>query len=814
MTFLNDLRYALRMLARGPGLALTAVLTIGVGIAATAVIFAAIDSLLLKPLPIAEPDGLVAVTERLTPREEGLAPRTRHVFDYPRYAALRDGGRDVLDLAGFIGARVSLRAGEEAEVTEGLYTSANYFDVLGVRPAVGRFFSEGVGRDGEDAAVVVLGEHVWQRDFGGDPSVMGRTVHINGQPVTVIGVAPRGFHGTMPIVRTDFWLPLEAQPLLEPHAMPYTANNILWMEVFGRLAPGTGLAQAQEALSVVSRGLDDDGSSSRALGAVLEPLRAIPEDSRGAIFGFMALLQAASAVVLLIASVNVAGVLLARASARRREIAVRLALGASRGRLVRQFLVESTLLFSLGGAAGLLLAVGAAHLLSGWRPPPPISLVLDLSIDARVVAVAMLAALLTGLIFGLAPALQSTRPALVPALKEGSTGGDRRRTRLRAAFVVGQLAMLMLLISVTGLFVRSIQNALGGDLGFEYAGVVTTELDPSLAGYDAERGALFFEQFLERARQIPGVRSASLAAGFPAASRYFMMEAHAPGAESGEADRIRVGHNVVATDYFRTLRIPLLAGRDFDTGDRAGAQPVAIVNESLARRAWPGEDPIGRELRIGNDYVRVVGLVKDGRTRDNPSAGPEPYVYRPVAQFPNSRLALVVHAPGAEARTLAAIRAELRALDPNLPPISAKPLVATIGLGLLPQRIAASAIGGFGLVGLLLAALGLYGIIAFQVTQRTREIGVRIALGAHTGEVVQLVLRQGLGMIAAGLGLGLVLALGASRLISGMLYGTGPLDFTTYLAASLLLVAVGLAASWLPARRAASIDPMSALKAE
>lgn len=815
----QDLRYAFRVLGKAPGSTAISVLLIAVGVAATTVILSVANALLFRPLPVDDPSTLVRVQEVQAPRGPGMEETHRRVFSFPRYAGLRDAAGDFLELAAVGMERVSLRAGERVEAIYGLYASDNYFRVLGLSPARGRFFGAAPGAEpgtGGAEPVVVISHHLWQSWFDGDPGVVGRPITVNGQPLTVAGVAPAGFSGTTVGLAYDLWLPLEIFPQLNPGTDIHTPGRQSWLELEGRLAPGVSAEQAATRLASAVDALGPEVASAPATtGVRVDALNGVPAEFRGGVLGFTLLLQVTALLVLLIASANVAGVLLARASARRREIAVRLAIGAGRGRLIRQLVTESVVLFLLGGGAGLILAAWGTELLALYRPPGILRVGLDIGLSPGIAGIALLVAFVTGIGCGLAPALQASRPALVPALKEGTTGGDRRRSRLRGAFVVGQLATSLVLLTTAGLFVRSLQETLASDPGFDFDGVVTAELDPSLNGYTEERGRALYADLLERVRNLPGVESATLAAAFPARLSFQWTHVEVPERDTGSGGRdAHVEQNVVDTGYFETLRIPLLAGRDFQATDRAGAPAVAIVNEVMARDYWPGEGAVGKELRVAGRVVEVVGVVGASRSRNILDDELRPYLYLPFAQAYHSEMALLARAPRAEAQTLAALRRELRGLDPDLPLQTAERLETVIGIELLPQRLASVVIGAFGVIGLVLAAFGIYGVLAFQVGQRTPEIGIRLALGARVGEVVGLVLRQGIAMIGAGVGLGLVLAYIAARLVSGFLHGVGAGDALTFVGVPLVLAMVALLASWIPARRAARVDPMVALRAE
>ncbi|HEX8696358.1 MAG TPA: ABC transporter permease [Longimicrobium sp.] len=800
----QDLRFTARSLLANPGFTAAAVLALALGTGATTVIFSAVDTVLLRPLPVAEPGGLVTLRV-----EEGDGSLAGGV-SYPFYREVRAAGARALDVAAAHYGEVSFRAGDQAEVVLGVDASDNYFGVLGVRPALGRLFGPAEEPVGASPAVVIS-HAFWRRRFGGDPGVVGRTVRLNRAPFTVVGVAPEGFGGTIVGVSADVWVPVSAYELLHPgRSLARERGGHTWLNLIGRRRPGVTREGTEAALDAALRSVPPEfPSASPNRGARLQPLTGVPPQARGAATLFMSLLLATAALVMLIASTNVAGMLLARAAARQREIAIRLAIGAGRGRLVRQLLTESVVLFLLGGAGGTLLAVWAVRLLRGVRLPLPVQVSLDFPVDLRVLAFALSVSLVTGLVFGLAPAVAASRPSLVPALKEGSPRGGRRG-RLRGAFVVGQLAMSLLLLLSAGLFVRALQRALAVDTGFDPDGVVVASLDLGAHGYDAERGQRLQRELLERVRATPGVLAAGLATMVPLSGEWD--ETRVRPAEGG--DTAAAGFNAVDGEYFRTLGIPLLAGRTFTDRDRTGAPPVVVINRTLGERLWPGRSPVGQRMQANGMEAEVVGVVPDGKyesIREEPRA----FLYVPAGQVYSERVTLHVRAaPGAEGAALGALRRELRALDPDLPLGAPMPMAAMTGAALVPQRIAAWLIGLFGVVGLVLAAVGVYGLLAYSVSQRTREIGVRMALGAERAAVLRLVLGQGAALVAAGVAVGLAGALAASRVLAGMLYGLSATDPLTFVAVPLLVAAAGLLASWLPARRATRVDPLVALRAD
>jgi predicted permease len=782
---------------RNPGFVLAAVLTLSIGIGASTAIVSFLNAVLLRPLPVAEPARLVAFA-----RTGGSEALDRY-FSYPDFTALADGGKQIDGISAFGLQVVTIGAGEAAESTIGTLVSEKYFDALGVRPAVGRFFTSDEVRPGAPP-VVVLGWDKWRRQFNGDPAIIGKTAHVNGQMVTVVGVAPERFNGTISLVAVDVWAPLSLYPVLYPGREMSTPSR--WLQVVGRLAPRQTLTSAQAFLK--SSRIDLPNARSPHERVVVEPLRGLPGAMDGGGLRTSTLLFVIGLLVLGIASVNVAGMLVARGAARRSEIAMRLALGATRGDLVRQLLVESTCLWLLSAVGGVALAGFLGRRLPSLVPVQeafPARLGLDLSIDGTVLLISLMLALVTGLTFGLGPALRASRPDLIPALKQ-QVGGDQQGSSFRSSLVVAQVAASVLLLVIAGVFVRTVQYASSADPGFNPDGVAVASLNLDLPAYPEARGRQFYGDLLQRLGQRRDVEAAAVASVVPLGAAQSTIGIDVPGATEFRQLGTPVPYTAVTADYFRTLQIRLLGGRTFSPS--GGGAGEVVVSQSTARRFWPGTDAVGRSIKIAGRTMQVVGVVADVQS-EKLGAVPPTFLYLPFEQRYVARAHVFVRGSGDAVRS---IGQEVRSLAPNLPLISAKPLRNVI-VALMPQRVIAVVTAGLGFFALLLTAVGTYGIIAFNVAQRTPEIATRIAMGATHAQVIAFVLRHGLGLFSVGLAVGVVLATLFSRALSGMIVGRGSLDPVVFGVVALLLTGVTLLASLVPAWRAVRINPMSVLRA-
>jgi predicted permease len=809
---LQDFRYAIRILKRSPGFALIAALTIALGIAATTTIFSIVNAVLLRPPPGIEDAGQLVRIYRIA--EDGSSYND---LSYPNYRDYRDGENGLSDLAAAALVPIVVSGAQEPEWMIGLCVSQNFFSVMGVRPALGRFFLPEEDRGPGTHLVAVLSHGTWARRFGGDSSIVGQTVTLNRRSFTVVGVTQEGFRGPNAMAAVGIWLPISAAPTIVPD-IEMESRAADWVDAFGRRAPGVSVEQVSAALNRISANLRAEYPEGNPdYGVDVQRYAPISRRAFGPAMAFSAFLFVISGTVLLIACLNVGSMLLARASQRGKEMAMRLALGAKRTRVVRQLLTESVVLFVIGGAGGVLITAYMTQLLATYQLPVDVPLVLDFSPDLRVLAFSLAVGLLTGIMFGLAPALHVTKPDLHTSLKGGQGSGPRSRSRLRNSFVVAQVAGSALLLIGAGLFARGLARAHSIDIGFEPEGVhaLSVELDAfSYADLDAGQ---FYGELLERASQLPGVESAGLTDRPPVTlGGQSTTYAVAGGETIEEEDRPSTDFARVSPGYLEAFRIPMLRGRSFSETDRDGGALVAVVNETFAMRAWPGESPIGRRVQLGSlddAEIEVVGVVRNAKYRTL-TESPRAMVYVPFQQWPAGSMVLVARVGRAGAGVAGPLREIVRDIDATMPVDANVAYVDLMSIALLPSRAAAFFATLFGALGLVLAAMGLYGVLAFAVAQRTREIGIRMALGAEPGTVRGLVLRDGVKLAGIGLAIGVAIALALTHLLRGLLYGLSPTDPITFGGIVLLLLGVALAASYVPALRATRTDPVEALRTE
>src|ERR671932_37122 len=803
-SLLKDVRFSFRHLRKSPGFTAVAVASLALGIGANAAIFSLVNAVILRPLPVARPDRLVSVSA--SGRDDSML-----AFSYPTYLDFRDRNRVLSGLFAERMSPMSLSRGGASERIWGYQVTGNYFDVLGVRARLGRALTPEDDRARLASPVAVLSYGAWQRRFGADTGIVGQEITINGHPFRVVGVMPEGFAGAEVIYTPEVWVPMAMQEWVEPGNPWLDRRSTQNIFAVGRLKDGVTREQAESSLNLLAEQLGKEyPDTDEGRHITLVPPGFVVPRLRGAAVGFAAVLMCVVGLVLLIACTNLANLLLARASARRKEVAVRLALGASRLRVVRQLLTESLLLSLAGGAAGLLLAFWILALVVAYRPPMELPLWIETSVDWRVLAFTLLASLATCLLFGLAPALQATRTELVPALKDAGAQAGRSRSRLRAALVVAQVTLSLVLLVAAGLTARALARLRAANPGFEVEGGLVMSFDLGLQGYDEARGREFQRRLVERVRAVPGVRGASLTDLLPLSLNYSSTNTYVEG--QPPARGANVPNPMVASvgaDYFRAMGIPLVAGRGVEERDGKDAPRVVVVNETFARRFWPGADPareaLGKRLSFESDqgpWVQIVGVARDGKYWTLAEA-PRMFVYVPLTQSYDSSVTLVARAQGDPRALVPAIREEVRRLDPTLPAFDVKTLSEHMGVSLFPARVAAALLGAFGLVALTLAAMGVYGVVSYAAAQRTREIGIRVALGAQTRDVLRLVAGRGMLLVGVGLSLGLACALALTRFMEGLLYGVSATDPLTFALVATLLGGVALLACLAPARRAA-----------
>ncbi len=813
---LQDVRYAARALRRSPLFAVTAVLSLGLGIAGNVFVFSLANALILRyPAGIAQPDRLAEVGRTDSGNGGGYyAGDGFDTFSYPNYLDYR-ARQTVFDgLAAYhVGGLATFGLGTERDAVQvpGAYVSANFFDVLGVRMALGRAFVPEEERLESPAAVAVISHRLWQTQFAARPDIIGASVRLNGRPFTIIGVTEPGFTGyTFDTQR--LWVPLTGYPD-GADLRRVGLRGRQWLMGIGRLKPGVTLERARTEMARIGRDLEREfPDDNRGHGLGVEPVGSVPVAARSIVDRFVTFLFALVGLVLLIACFNAAGMLLARGVARAPELGIRLALGASRTRVVRLLVVESVTVAIGGAVVGIVLGWSAIRILERLIPlTPNLNIDLDLRLDVRTILFSLVLATITGLASGLVPASASTRVDVASTLNR-SRGGAAPRLRARSTFVVAQIALSALLVVCAFVLTRSIRHAARTDPGFRMEGVEVVGLNLRLGGYDATRGERFLEALLPRIESLPGVDAAAFARVVPLSGEREGGRLWLPG-EYGDERAVDASQNIVTPGFFRTLGLRMLDGRNFVAADRASSPAVAIVNETLARRAWPGARAVGKRILVGRSRrpLEIVGLVADAKYRTI-GEGPEPFFYVPAAQRYEPVQWILLRTAGATA--IPQVRAVVRELDPNLPVMRSGTLEEMTAFTLFPQRLAAWLAAIVGAVGAFLAALGVYGITAYHAGLRTREIGIRMALGAVRAEVLRLVLRQALWLASAGILLGLVAAALATRLFEGMLYGVRALDAISFAAGAVVFGGLTLVASLIPARRAASVNPVDALRAQ
>jgi predicted permease len=821
---LQDLRYAARWLRRSPGFTAVAMLSLAMGIGFNTALFSVLDAILFRPLPVSAPDRLVEVYT------SGGDGDTYATSSYPDVLDLQAQNSVFSDMMGYSAMMAAINLPDRSRLALGEVVTGNYFQVLGVGAAAGRTLLPEDDRPGAER-VAMISHRAWVRDYGSRPDVVGQSMRMRGQPYTIVGVTPAGFSGMMPVLAPELWITTahvsEVEPAGIQDVVPGPGTTRLdrrgqrWLFVKGRLRDGVSAGEARANLEIVWSQLvaaHPQTNKDRALTVVpTSDVRIHPEVDRALLPAGIGLMVAFG-LVLAIACANVASMLLARAASRQREISIRLALGAGRGRLIRQLLTESVLLSALGAAGGLLVATWLTRLATNLDLPIPIPVAFDIRIDGRVLAFTIGVSLLAGLAAGLVPALKASRHSLVNALKGESAASDvaGRRWTLRDGLVAAQIATTVVLLVAAGLLARSLVSARHVDPGFQTAGIAILSTDVEMLGYDEARARQFWDTVLERVQALPGIEAAAVAARLPLSINFNQATFFVPG-HHGPGDR---GATILTTrvsdDYFRALDVPLLEGRTFNATDGPGTPLVVVVSESLARQYWPGQSAIGQRLHmraLDGPAFEIVGVTADHKVQTIGEA-PQPYVHFPYSQLKTSYQTLLVRSRMDAGQTLAQVRRELLSMEPNLAFLDNQTMEDQVSAVLFPARAAAWVVSAVGVVAMLLAAIGLYGVIAYSVARRTREIGIRMALGARPGSVLGLVLRQGMTVAGIGLFAGILLAVVAARAVAGALYGVSAADPIAWLGAAGTILLVALAANAVPARRATTVDPSSALRSE
>jgi putative ABC transport system permease protein len=819
-TLLKDLRYAVRMLIKTPGVTAVAVITLGLGIGANTAIFSGVNAFLMRPLPVPEPDRLIRPIEIAEDRG------TSDEISYPDFVDYREQSSSFAGLTAEDMVQAALNTESQNDVIWGQAVSGNYFDVLEVKPAMGRPFLKE-----EDAArgahpVVVISDSLWRRRFDADPNIVGKSIQMNARQYQVVGVAPASFRGSKFGLAMDFWVPIAMVEELRSSPGLLDSRGSHWMNVIGRLKPNVSTSQASAELNAIATRLNQsypDDRSKETQAKVVSELEGRWQEANVVINTAGAIAMAIAGLILLIACANVANLLLARGAARRKEIGIRLALGASRPRLVRQLLTESLVLSLMGGGLGLLLAYWVTQLMQGMIPVLAYNIINDFfALDSRALLFTIIAAIATGVIFGLAPALQSSNPQIVPVLKGVSDAhlqGKVRRITLRNSLVVAQVALSLMVLVCGGLFIKSFRRAQGIDPGFGTTrNALLLSMNPQLVGYGDDQTKNFFQQVAERTKTLPGVEAVGLTRLVPLGDS---SNSTGPVLKEGETlARGSAGRDVMTTvvspGYFDAMQIPFVEGRNFDDRDQPKTQRVVIINQRMAEILWPGESAVGKRILIGadsKDPLEVVGVVKTGKYRSL-AEDPKPYFFGAMSQRRGGSMTLVVRTSGDPVTVIGAVRSAVQSVDRRVPMFEVKTMQAHLAWPLWGPNLAATFSLAFGVLALLLSAVGLYSVMAYVVSQRTREVGIRMALGANRRDVLQLVTGQGMRLAILGVSIGLVLAIALARVISSLLIGISSYDIATFAVVSGLLTFVALIACYLPARRATKVDPLVALRYE
>ncbi len=808
----QDIRLAVRSLRKRPLFLLVPVASLAIGVGANTAIFSAADHYLLR-----SPEG-IPNADRVVEIGRGSEGHGFDSFSYPDFLDLREQAEPLEAVAGYEFRMLTLSEGGEGDRVFGMLVSANYFHVLGVEAERGRTFLPEEDQGLDEHPVAVLSYEYWQARLGGDPNVVGSTLLVSRKPYTVVGVLPASFQGHLTLARPMVYVPMVQYPSLSEGRNWFDSRGSSWFMVLGLLEPGATVDQADAAVSTVFQRLAEEYPETNARKtASARSYGVLPAFVRGPVMVFLATLMAFVGLLLLITCANVAGMFLARASARRKEIAIRVSMGSSRGRLLRYLLTESLVVFVLGGLGGVLLAAWGLDLLSGLELPGPFPIHLELALDGRVLVFASGVTLLTGLFFGLLPARQATELDLVGALKDEGSRARSREGRLRRGFVAAQVAASLVLLVAAGLLLRALQHAGRIERGFEAQGVYLTFLDLATEGFRAPEGSVFQDRILERFSALPWVESAALAIDLPLdlSSHGTSVRPEGWGGAQGQ-ENLGVDFNYVSPDYFRTLQIPVEEGRGFSSMDREGSEPVAVVSREFAREVWPGQSPLGRRVLWGGSgdrWLTVVGVVSDVQNKLL-TDDPKPFLYRPLAQSYDAEVHLLVRTRAPRALVVREAHQALRSLEPNLSLAPVFDLKGYTAVGLLPQRMAGILSTSLSLLALLLSGMGVYGVMAYTVSRRRREMGIRLALGAAPRRVLRSIVWGAFRMALPGLILGMILAGGVAVLLRSLLLGISPADPVALGSVTMVVTGMVLGGALIPAGRAARVDPAEALRHE
>jgi macrolide transport system ATP-binding/permease protein len=808
VALLKDLSYGIRMLAKTPGFTLVAVLSLALGIGANTTVFSLLDAIRLRSLPIENPERMVNIATLIP----GNEPHSN--FSYPLYTGLRDGNQTMSGVIAYTETNLGLTVGDQTERIRGEIVSANYFSVLGVQPAMGSAFAPDDERPGAPGTAVISNA-LWHRRLAGHPGALGKTITLNGRTFSVVGVAPKKFSGLLRGMQTDVWVTLPHMAVFEGNPKLMNSPNLIWLFVAGKLKPDTTIEQAQSQLSSLLPGLSQDPDEDSTVRVVMTKAAGGNEVYVSELSRPLTMLLLAVVLILAIACANVAGLLLARARSRGKEIGIRLALGASRVRIVRQLLTESFLLALAGGALGLLITLWTSGLAAGLRTSEGGELAIDASPNIRVLLFTLIVSMLTVLLFGVVPALNASKLDLVPVLKDSTstTPAFRRGPSLHSLVVVTQVTLSLVLLAGAGLFLRSLWKLQAIEKGFTGDKVLAVSLNMELQGYDSARGANFYPAALESLTSLPGVQSVSLASALPVSAGGSRIQMDANSTTPAVNEEISIDIVTVSPRFFETTGLPLLRGRDFRQIDTDKSTRVMIVNETMARKFWPDTDPLGRTFTEGSDTYEVIGIARNTKYRDLREP-PRMTFYLPLAQSYRPSMNLLVHTTGEPSHLAPVIRARLQTIEPALTVFNSRTLFEHVGRSLYVERMQSILLTLFGVLALTLTAIGIYGVVAYSVAQRTREVGIRMALGAQKRDVLKMILAQGLALVAWGAAIGLVACYWLSRLVSSELYGVSSFDPPTLVSVVAVLIVVALLATYIPARRATKVDPLVALRYE